>query len=409
MRFLKKMLIALALIVVLALVKKICTKLSPDTHIFHQNLFGSLQLMSLLWAIFTGLLESVAWKKKSARKAFVKSFIVFGIVIIITELCFAYLLHNPGSIPHNFTGLFGRYYNVYERDIVQYNRATTAYDTSLFYRLKANNRSVFRNFEFADSIFTNNLGLRNKPVDIKKIKTICLGDSYTFGWGVQQDEAFPQQLEKILQAPVLNTGVSSYGTAREIESIRHLGLQDVENIIIQHCNNDYEENDIYIKDNYHLRISPIQVYDSACTILYWGNLYFPGKYFCTISKMVLKGWAAFAGTKKPEEESGDLMQRGTKDAHSFLEILKRSGWNFGKTRVIVFSMDEQNKSIPFIASLERELALPENASFFKGHLLIMHVASLLTPADYYILDDHLRASGHAKIARQLAGIINAPH
>jgi hypothetical protein len=30
------------------------------------------------------------------------------------------------------------------------------------------------------------------------------------------------------------------------------------------------------------------------------------------------------------------------------------------------------------------------------------VSSALTPSDYYLLDDHMKASGHAKVARLVA-------
>ena len=39
------------------------------------------------------------------------------------------------------------------------------------------------------------------------VDIVCVGDSVTFGWGVTQDESYPQRLEDILNLNVLNTGV----------------------------------------------------------------------------------------------------------------------------------------------------------------------------------------------------------
>ena len=47
----------------------------------------------------------------------------------------------------------------------------------------------------------------------------CLGDSTTFGWGVEEDEAWPARLAAALDRPVLNAGVPGYSTAQGLATL----------------------------------------------------------------------------------------------------------------------------------------------------------------------------------------------
>jgi lysophospholipase L1-like esterase len=66
---------------------------------------------------------------------------------------------------------------------------------------------------------TNSYGLRGGPVDLSSGQemVLCLGDSITYGFGVDDEHTYPAQLQKFLseRAPgrftVLNAGVDAYG------------------------------------------------------------------------------------------------------------------------------------------------------------------------------------------------------
>ena len=82
--------------------------------------------------------------------------------------------------------------------------------------------------EFRTRVTTNSKGLRDteysyvKPPGVCRI--LCLGDSYTFGFGVDADEAFPKVLEVLLNSSgeadgryqVLNGGICGGGTANQL-------------------------------------------------------------------------------------------------------------------------------------------------------------------------------------------------
>ena len=57
------------------------------------------------------------------------------------------------------------------------------------------------------SVSTNSFGYRDEEVTEQPIHIVCVGDSVTFGWGVAEEESYPQRLEQELGLNVLNTGV----------------------------------------------------------------------------------------------------------------------------------------------------------------------------------------------------------
>ena len=67
------------------------------------------------------------------------------------------------------------------------------------------------------------------------------------GWGVNDDETFASIIASKAEVPVLNLGVSSYGTVREIMRLRmHPRFQEANCIFIQYSWNDFQENSVFL-------------------------------------------------------------------------------------------------------------------------------------------------------------------
>src|ERR1700689_1373452 len=242
MRFLKKTIFVVAVLIVLTVIKILFAKLFPSQAAFYFNFFSCLQFFFLLWALITGLLELFFWRRKTAKAAFIRSMFVYLGVIFIAELFFLFLLFNPRFIPEKILSSFKYYYGNYQRDILQYNNKISTYDSLVFYKMNPNSHFLFKNVEFSDTIFTNSLGFRSDENSVNNKKIICAGDSYTLGWGVQQQETYCNQLQNLIKMPVLNTAMSSYGTAREIATVKKLDVTGVKYLIIQYSYNDFDEN-----------------------------------------------------------------------------------------------------------------------------------------------------------------------
>ncbi len=106
------------------------------------------------------------------------------------------------------------------------------YDPDLMWSMKPNLHNVM---QFANPnqspamLTTNDLGLRNPPIRPKVgTRILCIGDSRTFGAGVEDAETYPAQLQAILdtQFPgrfeVINAGVSGYSAP---QGLRYLELR----------------------------------------------------------------------------------------------------------------------------------------------------------------------------------------
>ena len=74
-------------------------------------------------------------------------------------------------------------------------------------------------------------------------RVLVLGDSYAFGFGVNDDETFPQRLGELLggRADVLNFGVPAYDLAQEVELLRTKGLAYAPDVVVLALHpNDFE-------------------------------------------------------------------------------------------------------------------------------------------------------------------------
>ncbi len=117
----------------------------------------------------------------------------------------------------------------------------------LYYELRPNVDIVV----FGWHIVTNDLAMRSPPITLAKpagVRRIeVLGDSISFGWGVNQEQTFEAELQKLFErsAPgkyqVLNLAVSGYNTQDEVNLFLHRGaLMEPDLIVLGYCLNDPE-------------------------------------------------------------------------------------------------------------------------------------------------------------------------
>lgn len=98
----------------------------------------------------------------------------------------------------------------------------------------------------------NPQGFRDKdfgnpaPKEGNELRIVVIGDSVAWGWGVEMDKAWPQQLEQSLQAAlpdrkvsVYNLAVNGYSTQQEVRALETKGLvYEPDLVIVNYSLND---------------------------------------------------------------------------------------------------------------------------------------------------------------------------
>jgi hypothetical protein len=112
-------------------------------------------------------------------------------------------------------------------------------------------------FAFGSKVAVNSIGLRDveyAPKAAGEIRILSLGDSYTFGWGVELDDSFVKVLERKLKdklpttrIAVVNAGVTGYSTRQELLALTDLYdvLQPDMVLVTFSATNDVYENHVF--------------------------------------------------------------------------------------------------------------------------------------------------------------------
>ncbi len=97
---------------------------------------------------------------------------------------------------------------------------------------------------FSSSFTTNSRGLRDREYDEAKpdgvVRIVAVGDSFTWGYGVNDDEIFTEILESILpNTEVINLGVTGYNLKQEIRYFAREGARfDPDILLVAVAQND---------------------------------------------------------------------------------------------------------------------------------------------------------------------------
>jgi hypothetical protein len=176
--------------------------------------------------------------RKSAKVVKVNSrSILMNVALLIISVVFAFLLSEMAL------RLIGRgpLFVSAERD------RFWKYDSLLGWAHQPGQEGIFESPQFRTSVRINQKGLRDREhsyertTDTKRI--LVIGDSFAWGYGVEDSERFSQLLETSMDVEVINAGVSGYSTDQELLWLRTEGIKyDFDLVILGFTGNDIDDN-----------------------------------------------------------------------------------------------------------------------------------------------------------------------
>jgi hypothetical protein len=340
--------------------------------------------------------------RKAARGLLVVLFNVVAVAAIV-ETTFVVMLHSPRLVaasPRPFRVLIQQVYRHFNRALIQFEPTCARYDPVVTYTLKPGG-CTFGNVEFTNQYRINHTGLRDTDEALRAPEVIVLGDSHAMGWGVDQDRSLVRVAARQTGLRTLDAAVSSYATVRELRMLDRLDTSNLKVLVIQYADNDLPENRTFAQKG----TLPIMSEDHYRTIgRYYAEQrhYYPGKYLFRLSMKVLK-------LEAPEPDDMRMMQvPPEEEARLFLNAVVHAGSRrLDGVKLIVFEINQQiSPARPFIDALGRVRSDPTYPPFVR-QLQTLDTTTVLTPADFYALDDHMTARGHQAVGTALARLIVA--
>ncbi|WP_170399627.1 hypothetical protein [Ruegeria arenilitoris] len=280
---------------------------------------------------------------------------------------------------------------------VQYLPDCARYDPELGYTLRPGN-CVFENTGFSTELDVNSAGYRDNEASLDAPEIVVLGDSQAMGWGVGQGKTFADIIEAETGRKTLNTGVSSYGTARELMALDRVDLSNLKTVIIQYSDNDGYENRHYLSEGTLSAMS-----EETYSQLVAGNEGTGGGFGHYLPALFQEVRGRFGGSDG-EGENSDLPMADLKDPDVLTEVLTNWDWGVAPPQLVVFDVNTGGRGGRFTEALSTSPKLSILRSKIPD-LKILHTPEILDAEDYLFPDGHLSETGHQKLAGAIIEVI----
>ena len=365
--------------------------------------WGTVCLLLIIGSFFTLLPSAVFFH--AIRRIVITVFINIIIVIVLFDGLIALIFAQPSLarfLPsqHALTTM----YYLTAVSVPQADPHKSIYDPVVAYVLRPSSTFPFSNPEFSTTVHTNSLGLRDDEASLHRPRIICAGDSFTMGWGVEQNESFPQRIEQETGYLVLNAGVPSYGTAREMKLLERIDTTNTATIVLQYCQNDTAENKSFLENGNKIIVLPRkQQRAQQLKELNYRRIYYPGKYFFyALHVLTLR---AIAITTDDPHSRVDVVCDSDRycEADLFFNALMNANPGALDNKHVIILAEPY-----FITELETHRDMYRNALPSTTITLVTIPEKKDHPEYYYPIDGHFTAAGHAAIAARICRQLSPP-
>lgn len=402
---LKRLVYLIIVILTLQVLRVIFNKINFSYSYYCEIIVIALQFLTLLGFLFIPMFKALLKRFTQVKRTWLIACLLFVAQVALLEGLCTYWLYHSDQIPGFLKDSYTFFYKTYQQTVIQYEDDAFEYNGKLFYTMKPNVSCIFSNPEFKTHIQANSAGLRDDDQSLISPSVICIGDSFTFGWGVEQQNTFPQLLEKLSGKKVLNGGIPSYGTPREITSLTQFDRRNLSHLVIQYCSNDEGENNSFVQNDFVLKISSKQEYEHITRAHKVNRRYFPSRNFTFISLIFFKKLINKVHYLFSVDEP--VVKIDTASVKQFLNIVAKAPVDFSKTKVLVFQLDSRRDINSNFSRIADSLShTPYYQSIFSNNLKVVDFAARFTKNEYFILDTHINAEGHKKVANILANEIS---
>ncbi|MBM4439103.1 MAG: hypothetical protein FJ027_01670 [Candidatus Rokubacteria bacterium] len=317
--------------------------------------------------------------------------VVLLVAAALLEAGVALLLRYPPRAPA-LRHVARLYYGAFDRAIIQADPRFARYDPELFYTLRPG-RFVYAQREFAHEFRVNRLGSRDEETALDGPEIVVLGDSIAMGWGVAQEDAFPQLLARASGRRVLNVAVSSYGTVRQLRLLQRVDTARLATVVVQYNANDVGENRLFQQRGVHESGTRAR-FEAGAEKYERGRAYYPGKYAWHAVRWTWRG----AGDRIAPPTRRGPDPTADEEAEAFLHALLRAGTvDWDRVRLVVVEATGEGAPPRMVQALARLRAGRDLPRGIRTAALL-DTGAHLGPDDFHVLDDHPNARGHRRLA-----------
>lgn len=323
------------------------------------------------------------------------------ILLGLLELFFFITVKYPAVhqiLPNIITKISRRIYFNYDMNTLQYFPECARFDPRLGYTLKPG-KCLFADYEFSTKYTINSLGVRDTEEALNSPQVVVVGDSYAMGWGVEQNETFAKIIQAKTGLTVLNCAVSSYGTAREMMLLKKVKRERMKYLIIQYCNNDYDENLSFLNNGNKLITMSREKYKELVTQNLETKKYYSGKYLWSAAKVISSNFNYLFKIRnyKQVEESHYKLEKD--EVEAFLGVLLNCGIDFSGVQIMVFKANSFDpRDSRFVNSLGEKISSGRYPRFIKKMMVMDAGKYLHENTDIFLLNGHYNQRGNRVIA-----------
>lgn len=304
-------------------------------------------------------------------------------------------------LPGIITKISRRLFFNYDMNSIQYLPECAKYDPHLGYSLKPG-ECVFSDHEFSTKYTINSLGVRDTEEALNSPQVVVVGDSYAMGWGVQQNETFAKIIAAQTGLTVLNAAVSSYGTAREMMLLRKVKRDRLKYLIIQYCNNDYEENLSFLNNGNKLITMSRERYAQLVKQNREMKKYYPGKYLWSAAKIISDNFSYLFKIGNYQQVEANRYKLEKDEAGVFIDVILNCGVDLTGVQLMVFKANSFDpRDSQFVDALRAKIAAGRYPPLIRKMIIMDAGKVLKEKTDIFLLNGHYNLQGNEKIAAMI--------